>query len=622
MENLLTVHGPGREVLFSGNQAIARGCVEAGVTLAIGYPGTPTTPVIEMLSSCGAELTARWAVNEKVALDFAIGHSWAGLRSLVTLKMSGLNVAADSLLSLSASGTVGGLVLYVGDDPNVYYGMVEQDSRHYARLGVLPVLCPSSPSETLEMTRFAFDLSEKAGSPVLLLSTTVLANTHARVRLGDVKRLRQRGSFSFDVDRWTKAGSARCVSQHQRALARLETAREETLPLNPLVLSGSRLGVAASGAAWAYLAEELDRHGLDVCRLKVGTPHPFPRGQAARLLAAVDRLLVLEELDPIVEDEIRAEATRCGKVPLILGKESGHVPLTGDLNPELVRAALSALLSRELPPPPALAVEEAEIQRGKIPRLLTFCPGCPHRSTYFALLAAMRELKLDPAETVVAGDIGCTILGMNEPFRVCWTEVAMGNSPALAGGMALAGVRKPVVAAMGDGTFFHAGLPPLVDAVASGGDLPLLVLDNDGMSMTGFQETAGRRVPIERVARGAGARQVWVRNPYRVRSAVRAMKRLLTEPGVNVLVMRAPCVARSPLPPRVPMLPQVEVDQRRCPGLGECPRDCISGLACPALVREGDRVRVAEEYCQSCGLCAHHCPRGAIRRRWFGGRAR
>ncbi len=641
MNDLLTAGGTGREALLSGNQAIARACVEAGVSLAIGFPGTPTTPVVEMLARSGAEITARWAVNEKVALDFAAGFSWAGMRSLVTLKMSGLNVAADSLLSVAASGTEGGLVLYVGDDPNVYYGMVEQDSRHYARLASVPMLCPSTPQDMLTFTVLAFDLSERIRGPVFLLATTVLANTFSKVTLGELRRVRRRASFSFDIDRWTKAGSARCGRQHQEALARVEEAGRMLEEKNILVLppgagSVEKVGVVATGVAWDYLEEVLDRAGLDLPRLKVASVHPFPRERAARLFAQVSRVLVLEELDPIVEDAVRAEATRYSApstssgsstgrpCPVVIGKDDGVVPRTGDLSPDSVRAALAQALGRELPESGGLDLAPGEIEGGKVPRLLTFCPGCPHRSTYYALIRAMRELGRSPADTVVAGDIGCTILGMNEPFNVCWTEVSMGNSLALAAGLAAAGVRKPVVAALGDGTFFHAGLPPLLDAVAEGADLPVIVLDNNWMAMTGMQETVGSegrrgaRVTIEKAARGLGVRSVTVRNPYLVRPAVRAMKRLLTAPGVNVLVMRAPCVAHRPLPWIVP----VEVDQRRCPGMEGCERSCIEALACPALVREGDRVLIAAEYCQGCGLCSHYCPRRAIRRRFLRARRR
>jgi indolepyruvate ferredoxin oxidoreductase alpha subunit len=641
MNDFLTANGTGREDLLSGNQAVARACVEAGVSLAIGFPGTPTTPVVEMLARSGAHISARWAVNEKVALDFAAGFSWGGMRSLVTLKMSGLNVAADTLLSVAASGTEGGLVLYVGDDPNVYYGMVEQDSRHYARLASVPMLCPSSPQEMLDLTVLAFDLSERIRGPVFLLATTVLANTYSRVALGELRRVRRKASFSFDIDRWTKAGSARCSRQHQDALARVEQAGAVLDELNTLVEgtplrhaqgaagmeSAAELGVVATGVAWDYLEEVLERTGLDLPRLKVTSVHPFPRGRAARLLARVRKVLVLEELDPIVEEAVRAEATRtsAGRTcPVILGKDDGTVPRTGDLSPDSVRAALAAALGRDLPADEGLALAPEEIEACKLTRLLTFCPGCPHRSTYYALIRALSEMGRSPADTVVAGDIGCTILGMNEPFNVCWTEVAMGNSVALAAGLAAAGVRRPVVAALGDGTFFHAGLPPLLDAVAEGADLPVIVLDNNWMSMTGMQETVGtegrrgKRVTIEQASRGLGVRSVSVRNPYRVGSAVRAMKRLLASPGVNVLVMRAPCVARRPLPWIVP----VEVIQRRCPGVEGCGRTCIEALACPALVREGDRVLVSAEYCQGCGLCSHYCPKRAIRRRFLRARRR
>lgn len=624
MEYPLTEDSPGTEALLSGNEAIARGCVEAGVSLVTGYPGTPTTPVIEILRKAGARIRADWSINEKVALDVAIGNSWAGMRSLVTMKMSGLNVASDSFLSLAASGTVGGLVLYVGDDPNVYYGMVEQDSRYYALLASAPMLVPANPQEMLEFTRFAFDLSERIGGPVLLRSTTVLSYTYGKVVLGEIRRVRQKAHFTFDVEKYTKAGSLRCRRQHEEALERVRMAGEEAAFLNVLTDKGTEVGVVASSTAWDYLDEVLHKNRLDLTRLKVSTAHPVPRDRIREVLGSAGKVLVLEELEPIIEAAVRAEASLMKDPPAVFGKEDGLVTRVGDLSPDQVRDFLGAVLGRELPVCPGLGVEE-EAGAMAVRRLLTFCAGCPHRSSYYALIKAMKDLGMDPSKIVVTGDIGCTILGMNQPFSICWTEVSMGSGIGIAEGFLEAGIDPPVVATIGDGTFFHAGIPPVVNAVAAGRDLPVVVFDNNWSSMTGFQETPGTigqghdpKVSIEDICLGLGVASVKVVNPFRYRTTVRTFKKLLKAKGVNVLILRAPCAARQPRKWDL----AVRVNPKKCTGFSKCEKTCIEALACPALVRDEDLVRIDQEVCQSCGLCVHYCPENAIRGHLLGIRRR
>ncbi|MDW7710303.1 MAG: thiamine pyrophosphate-dependent enzyme [Deferrisomatales bacterium] len=607
---------------LTGVEACARGAVEAGARLAVGYPGTPATPAMEyLLTRAPQEMRVEWAVNEKVALEIAAGHSWAGQRSFVAMKMSGLNVASDALLSVATSGTRGGLVLYVGDDPGMYYGMVEQDSRLWARLAKLPLVEAGTPQEAKDLTRAAFEVSEAAETPILVRGTSTTANTLAGVTLGSPQRDHRQSSVPFDLDRYTKAGAARCLRQHADTLRRLERAGQLLASWNSLTLSGSDLGIVATASVWGYVAENLGLFPEKPSHLRVAVLNPLPDAEILRLLEHCARVLVVEELEPYLEERVRALASTLPRPPTILGKREHLLPQVGDLDPDLVASALAALAGRETPAPPRQP-EPPPPGPTWAPRQLTFCPGCPHRSTYFALQQAIRRAGFSPDEVVVAGDIGCTILGMNPPHRLCRTEVAMGSSIALAQGFTYAGIDRPVVAAIGDSTFFHAGIPALLNASAQRVNLTVLVLDNSYAAMTGYQPSPGNfraeagavanPLSIEELARAARVRRVRKALPYFTRRLTRILSQALGSPGVNVVIAEAPCVARLPRRNVVPY----RVRPERCTGLEGCAPSCLESVGCPAmdLDETTGRVAIDSARCLGCGLCAAACPQRAIRR--------
>ncbi len=603
-----------------GSQACAQGAHEAAVRLVTGYPGTPATPAVEyLLGQSGNGLKAEWSVNEKVALEVAAGHSWAGQRSFVAMKMSGLNVASDPLLSIAASGTVGGLVILVGDDPGVYYGMVEQDSRLIARMAVLPMIEPANPNEARVFTRMAFEVSEQTQAPILIRQTGSTANTYSKVQIDEPERLNRKPTLPDDLARYTKASAQDCMDQHAQAMQRLEEAGEAFDELNIVTEGDTKLGVIAAGSVWSYLEECLaSRNGASTPHcLRVTVMNPLPDRKIVELLGRCKRVVVIEELEPLIEERVRALAHSNGIKVEILGKEQGIFKPTGDFDPELVELGLKSLEGADIP----IEVSAPELG-GYAPRKPTFCPGCPHRSSYSALNKAIRMAGFDPEEVMVTGDIGCTILGMYEPFSLCRTEVVMGASISLAQGFSYAGVTKPIIATIGDSTFFHSGIPALLNAASREINLTVLVLDNSYAAMTGFQPTAATQansndmvenpMSLYELSKAVRVRRVRRAFPYLTGRLSRILSQAIRSKGVNVIIAEAPCAARRQWKRVIPY----SVNPNRCVGLFNCEATCVDATGCAAITRdeESGKAAIDQALCMGCGLCASACVEKAVGR--------
>ncbi len=620
--------GEGEHRLLMGNEAIARGAVEAAVGLAVGYPGTPSSEVIQTLSRVADQVSMRveWAVNEKVAVDIATGYSYAGLRALATMKNAGLNVASDTLMSVAYSDVKGGLVVYVADDPGAHAGMEEQDNRWFTRLSLLPMIDVSDPQEAKDAIVLAFELSEEYAIPMLVRSTTRVAHMTSIVELGPIKRIERAPSFERNIRRYTRASPRWCMEQHERLNEKLEALshRVGELPLNRLHIpeDGAEKGIVASGISWSYLRETLDRYGLwdKVAALKIGTMNPLPRSLIEELMKNVEKLLVLEELEPYMELHLKALASELDLRVGIHGKMDGWLPRVGEYTPELVEKAVGRLLGLEMEGVnPEL--EEARIKALKSAprRPLPFCPGCPHRGTYTALRMALKELGYKDGDFIVTGDIGCTILGMHPPFDLCWTEVSMGASIGLGIGLRYTGLDKPIIAAIGDSTFFHAGIPPALNAAWYGSRIVIAILDNRVTAMTGHQPspTSGytatgeeaRVIEAEAVLRALGIEHVWIVDPYNLEETREAFKEALRceEPSAVVLKRVCALVARRLGFAAKPY----RVDPERCTGC----QLCLRTLACPAITLNPEgKAEIDVETCTGCSLCAQICPAEAIGR--------
>jgi len=634
--------------LLIGNQAVAWGALRAGISVAAGYPGTPSSEALTELLRYAAEHPespyVEWSVNEKVAFEVATGAAWTGKRALATMKMSGANVAADSILSVAYSGSPGGLLLYVADDPGAEAGMPEQDSRLFAQWAGLPVLEPSTPQRVYELTRLAFELGERCQLPVILRSVTSVAHARSEVEGElDYVPLERAPAFTKDITRYTKAGAAICIAQHEALLERLQVVERAAADAGVNRLAPGRerpeLFVVAAGSLIPYVQETLaasQRFG-GFSTLFLESLYPLDRAAAGRMFEGAAAVLILEELEPFVEMLLRSEASRLGWPGTILGKLDGLLPRVGKYGREAIDRGLEALASsgraarpgtRKPLAPPAAPLPAAPAG-AQVKHPITFCAGCPHRGTFMAINRALKKIGRDRDNTVVTGDIGCTILGMNPPFHTCWTEVSMGSSIGLAQGFARAGIEGPLLATIGDSTFFHAGIPPLINAVQHGTDLLVIILDNGWTSMTGFQVNPGTderfqragsiRVDIEGIVRGMGIEQVQVLAPFQQEPAVESIAAALQAPGVKVLISRQECaltVARREPPARI-----FQVDPEKCTFC----RACLRETGCPALAvrAAGDKTRMSidPELCTGCGLCFTCCRFDAIHERSVGGAA-
>ncbi len=577
--------------LLSGNEAIARGAFEGGVTAAFGYPGTPSTEILENLAThAGDGLHCEWSPNEKVALEAAAGAAIAGARAIVTMKLVGLNVAADPLMTLSYIGVRGGLVVVVADDPGQDSSQTEQDTRHYARLAKVPCLEPGDAAEARDFTLRAFDLSEKWRCPVILRTTTCVSHSRALVEERD-PRPRNKTAFVKDLSQFVPLpvfGRTLRRKVEERLAAQAEEAAASDL--NTVIRRGSAFGIVSHGVTALHAAEIFP----DASILKIGYGWPFPDALLKSFAASVGRLLVIDEGDPILEEHIKSLGIACD------GKNV--VPRCGELTParlhEVRRALFPELGLQPLPQP----VAEAEDLPSRPP---TLCPGCPHRGLFLAL---------GHFDVIVTGDIGCYSLGALPPLSRTDAMLCMGAGFSMAHGIEKAGEAKKVVGVLGDSTFFHSGITPLLDVVYNKGRSTLIVVDNRITAMTGHQDHPGTGVTlmgeptkaasIEAIARACGVERIRVVNPYDQKETVAAIREELEANEPSLIISRAPC----PLHLKKALDKPRAIDPATCVGCKACLR-----CGCPAIeVDAVGRPRINATQCNGCGLCDQLCRPGAI----------
>jgi indolepyruvate ferredoxin oxidoreductase alpha subunit len=603
-ELTITSDAPGARVFLLGNEAIARGAIEAGVQVVASYPGTPSSEITEALVNVARELDiyAEWSVNEKVALEVAMAASISGLRALAIMKHVGVNVAHDPLMSASYMG-LGGLVLISADDPGQWSSQNEQDNRYIARQGYIPVLEPSSAQEAKDMIVDAFRLSEEFGQMFMLRSVTRIGHARSDVVFGELNKERRRGQFVKDPLRLV------CLPANFRRNRRLVVERMarikeavETLPYNQLKLNkGAKLGVIACGISYGYALEAIRWLGLEdrVSLLKIGTPYPLPAELTRQLLNSVSEILVVEELESFVEDQVKIIAEDAGILVKIHGKD--RVPLIGELSTRRVAEAICGLTGVRPPVDFAELDKIREEAASLLPlRPPTMCAGCPHRASLYAINIACQRYKAEYGiEPIRPGDIGCYALGANPPLDSDDVAICMGGAFGLADGLAHV-IDAPVVAHLGDSTFFHSGIPPMINAVYNQANVTMVILDNSTTGMTGFQPTPGAPVgkkPVimpEDIARASGVEFVEVVDPFDLAQAIDVLEKAIRFEGPAVVICRRLCNILDQREKRrqaVEVVPY-EVDAEKCAAGSQayCQATCplhVDVRGYVGLIREG-----------------------------------
>jgi indolepyruvate ferredoxin oxidoreductase, alpha subunit len=622
------VKGKGRREVLLGNEAIGLGLLEAGCRVIAAYPGTPSSEIlpaaVAYAKRWGLSLYAEWSTNEKVAFDQAFAAAMTGKRAACCMKQVGLNVACDSLMSAAYVGVVGGLVVISCDDPGPHSSQTEQDSRHMAWMAKIPVLDPATPREARVMARDALRLSERFQVPVMLRSVTRLSHARQDAPVSKVTwKEAPRAVFERNVARWAATPRFRFVLHQElnRKLERIRGCSEKATHLHFTPSRGSsRLGIIASGVPFQILNEifmEADIRNVPL--LKLDMVFPFPERTVSEFLGRCRRVLVLEEPDAVIEYMLPSRER-------VMGRLTGHVPLEGELYPEVVWAILDRAFGESgLKGLPAVetggSTSVDRVMREVDPprRRPTLCPGCPHRASFYAIRKAFPK-------AIFTSDIGCYTLGIN--LGGVDTILDMGAGITLASGLYQAfhqdGREQPIVATMGDSTFFHAGTAALINAVHNGARFVLLILDNLTTAMTGMQPTSatpirvdgspGKVVPLERVISGCGVDFLEVHDPYDVKGLIRLVRKaqdyaFSPAGGVAVIIARHPCVLAERRDAKEP--PRRFLVTEKC---GGC-RHCIDAFECPALLwnAQEERASVDAALCAGCGVCIAVCPKRAIR---------
>lgn len=602
--------------MIMGNQAIALGALKAGVNLVSGYPGTPSSEIIEYIAKYRKETGTyvEWSVNEKAAVEVAAGASYAGARTLVTMKQVGLNVAGDPVMCLAYVGVKGGMVIVSADDPGPISSQTEQDTRRYGEFSKLPVFDPSSPEEAFTMIQEAFEYSEKYSTPVLFRPTTRVDHGYASMKIPGLPKAREIPGFEKNTQRWVIFPRTSYMN-HRIIFERNTNVLPEVFSksgLNKIEGGDGNLAIVTGGISYAYVKEALALLGAkDIPVLKIGTPYPFPSDLASEFMQSKSHLLVIEELDPVIEDALlhikAAENLGC----TIHGKYDRKTTEAGEYSVELVKKFIANFLS--------LDIEETRpAEKPEFPvRPPVLCAGCPHRASFYAVKQAMKGKK-----TVYCGDIGCYTLGNAKPLDMCDTCLCMGADITMAQGFYHAENDRHCFSFIGDSTFFASGITGVVNAVYNKAKQTICILDNSTTAMTGHQPHPGtgmtmmddmtEKISIPKILEAIGVNPVLTIDPFDQEKAVSAVRECDEYEGVSAIIFKAPCIALLAKDEYKEFRkPASAVKTDKCIGC----KKCVNETGCPALCFDFDskKATIDSTLCTGCSLCSQVCPVKAIR---------
>lgn len=605
--------------LLTGNEAIARGALEAGVGVVTGYPGTPASEIVETLAATAGKtgLHAEWSTNEMVAFEVASAAAMSGVRSLCAMKHLGVNWIADPLTVVAYTGVEGGLVIVTADDPAQFSSQNATDTRYFAMLSKVPCLEPADGQEAKDLLVEAFRISEELKLPVFFRVTPRICHSTFDVSLGKEKPAARTGKFAKDAKRYVMIAS-NSAARHPLLNEKLELASGlfDKSGFNSIEGSGT-FGIIVSGVSYPYVREALDAMGRQgkVKVLKLATTYPVPVGLVKKFLGGMEKVLIVEELEPLIENAAKSMAYDCGSKAEIQGKSL--LSRAGEFNVDVVVGAIAEFLGVDFGKESPKFLEQAKkIVSKRIPSL---CPGCPHRATY----RSIKEVLSRFGGGIVTGDRGCYNQGAHPPLSAIDTCICMGASISMASGFHHAGVEEPVVAVIGDGTFFHAGIPSLINAVHNNSRIVTVIMDNEWTSMTGHQPNPGtgmnalghetRKISIEEIVKACGIRHLETVDSYDLEQVEKAVERALASKEPAVLISRRPCIVQyyrhmrevGVRPKKMKVLPE------KC-SISDCGQKCLKELGCPAFVLDKDGKAKIGPHCNGCGVCAQVCPRKAI----------
>ncbi len=630
---------PGEKLFLLGNEAAVRGALEAGISVAATYPGTPSSEIGDVFSKIAkkADVYFEFSINEKVALEVAAAAAAAGVRSFTFMKHVGLNVASDSFMSVAYTGVNGGMVILSADDPSMFSSQNEQDNRHYARLANVPLLEPSNPQEIKEFMKYGFELSEEFKIPILLRTTTRVSHMRGIVELGEIQSKSKKGYLEKNPAQYVPVPATARI-MHRELVEKMDKLQEivNDSPLNQIFYQGQeielknidteknkfqgKIGVIASGSAFNYIIDVIEEDNLDIPILKLGFSYPLPEDLILQFVSGLEKVLVVEEVDPIMEKDIWGLLGKRGLLKEVNGKLDHTFPMIYEYNQDIIRESLEKAsidtgidLSNDLHNKSEIGHSDLELPQ----RPPTLCPGCPHRAVYYAIKKARENLKIDEKDLIFPTDIGCYTLGIEAPYKAADYLLSMGSSIGTSCGFSRA-TDQNIICFLGDSTFFHAGIPPLINAVHNKHKFVLTVLDNRTTAMTGGQPNPGLpvdgmgelapEISIEKIAKASGAEFVETINPLNIKKTASVYERALKHDGVAVVISKYPCVLIKGQKPVKKAL--LTVDQGKCDGC----MDCVSQLACPSisLNKEGD-VEIDQLTCNGCTVCVQMCNEKAIR---------